>query len=90
MSLGLYDRGYLVFYKEEDSALYREFLVFKGSVNDKFHAIKEGETLHSIARKYYGTSYSWYLIADANVETIEDIFALPVGEVVLIPNVLVT
>ncbi len=90
MALGLYDNGFIIYYTEGDQAIYRNPLVFKGSVSDVFHTIREGETLLTIARKFYGTSFSWFVIADANPEVIDDIFSLPVGEVILIPKILVT
>lgn len=85
MIQGLYQKGYIIYYPEGDSALYRDFPIYKGSVNDVYHTIGEGETLHSIARIYYRTSYSWFIIADANPDIIDDIFDLTVGETILIP-----
>lgn len=35
-------------------------------VNQKFHTVMPGETLQSIAVKYYGDSGKWFRIADAN------------------------
>ena len=90
MALGLYDNGFIIYYDEGDQATHRNRLVFKGSVSDTFHTIREGETLLTIARRFYGTSFSWFVIADANPEVIEDIFNIPVGEVILIPKILVT
>ena len=34
--------------------------------NDKQHTVLDGETLQSIAHRYYGDSGKWYLIAEAN------------------------
>ena len=86
MAVGLYDNGYTIYYKEGDRSLQRDFLSFTGSVYNLYHTIVEGETLYSIALKYYKSSYSWFIIADANPELITDIFDLPVGEIILIPN----
>ena len=90
MALGLYDNGFIIYHTEGDQATYRDSLIFKGSVDDTFYTIREGESLLSIARKFYRSSYSWFIIADANPVVIADIFDLPVGEVILIPKILVT
>ena len=90
MALGLYDNGYIIYFNEGDEATYRDGLIFRGSVEDTYHTIIEQETLLTISRKYYGTSFSWFILADANLEIIEDIFSLPLGEVILIPKILVT
>lgn len=86
MAQGLYDNGFIINYKEGDQGLYRNFLGLRGSVNDIYHTIKEGETLYSIALKRYGDSSLWYIIADVN-DIIEDIFDLPVNQVIVIPSV---
>jgi len=86
MAQGLYDRGYIIFYEEGDRSLQRDFLSFRGSVNNRFHAITDNDTLYTIAREYYKDSSYWYIIADANPEIITDIFDLPVGETILIPS----
>ena len=83
---GLYDRGYLVEFYEGDVAFYRTPIKYNGSVNDKYHVVSDGETLHSIALKYYGSQYPWFILADANVSVIEDIFELVVGTTLLIPD----
>jgi len=81
---GLYDRGYLVYYKEGDISLQRTSLTYYRSVDDKHHVIREGETLLSIAQIYYDSQYPWYFIADVNI--IDDIFSLEIGNVLLIPD----
>jgi len=91
MAQGLYDNGYIVVYNEGDQSIHRDFLDFVGGVEDIYHTIREDETLYVIARTYYNSSSSWYIIADANPEIIDDVFDLTVGEVILIPRqVLVT
>lgn len=82
---GLYERCYIVYYKEGDEAIYRTPISYKANVNDIYHTIKYNETLHDIARKYYGSSYLWFLIADVN-QVITDIFDLVPGTTILIPN----
>lgn len=87
MIKGLYDRGYLVYFYEGDEAIYRDKLNYSTSVEDIYHVINYGETLYDISRERYGTSYYWYLLADVN-DNIEDIFDLPIGEIIIIPSLL--
>ena len=82
---GLYDRGFFVNYDEGDEALYRTPVFYVPGIADEYHTITEDETLLSIAVKRYDTDSLWYLIADAN-ESIDDIFILPEGETIVIPN----
>lgn len=87
MNIGaLYDRGIIVNYIEGDEALYRTPLVYIPSTNDQYHTIAEGQTLLSIAQKYYGDQSLWYLLADVN-SLIDDIFNLPLNETIVIPNI---
>lgn len=83
---GLYDRGYIVNYDEGDQSLHRGIIKYYTSVDDLYHTIGTNDTLYSISRKYYGASSFWFFIADVNVE-IEDIFDLPIGATVVIPNI---
>ena len=83
---GIYDRGYLIEFYEGDTAFYRTPINYMGSVADKFHVVSEGETLHSIALKYYNSQYPWFIIADVNSSIIQDIFELVVGTTLLIPD----
>ena len=83
---GLYDQGYIVNFKEGDQAIYRMPLAYRSSVRDKYHVIKENETLHSIAHTYYGSSYKWFILADVN-DTISDVFNLTVGSTIVIPTI---
>jgi nucleoid-associated protein YgaU len=83
---GLYDRGYLIEFKEGDKAFYRTHINYRGSQGDKYHVVADNETLHSIAQRYYGSQYPWFLIADANSSLISDIFELTVGDTLLIPD----
>jgi len=85
---GLYDRGYLVNFKEGDQALYRTKLSYIAGSGDRYHTIKEEESLLEISRKHYGTDHYWYIIGDANTQ-IEDIFDLPEGETIVIPDITV-
>lgn len=86
---GLYDRGFIVSYEEGDKSLFRTPIKFKPNMGNKYHTITYGQSLLDISRKYYGTSSLWFLLADTN-DIIEDIFNLPVGESILIPNSMTT
>lgn len=83
---GIYDRGYIIEFKEGDKAFYRTPLYYRGSVGDRYHVVAAGESLLNIAQKYYNSQNPWYLIADANSSIIEDIFSLTVGITLLIPD----
>lgn len=83
---GLYDRGYLVDYGDGEIILHRTPIFYQQSVNDVYHVITYEDTLCSIAQKYYGSSFLWFMIADVNND-IEDIFDLPFGNTILIPSV---
>jgi len=50
-----------------------------------FHIIKENDTLISISKKYYGTSYAYEKIFAANVSILKNKDTLPVGKVIRIP-----
>jgi len=82
----LYNRCYLIEYTEGDKALHRTPIWYIGTSEDKYHVVKDGETLHSISEKYYNSQYPWFLIADANAQLIEDIFSLPIGTSLVIPD----
>jgi len=83
---GLYDRGYLIEFEEGDISLQRTFLYYPKSVYDKYHVVTEGDTLLTIAQKYYNNQASWFVIADVNSELIDDIFELVVGTSLVIPD----
>jgi len=84
---GLYDRGYLVDFGNTEVALYRTPISYISGVNDEFYTIKSNETLFDIAREKFGNSSMWFILADVNSDVIEDVFDLPVGETIVIPNV---
>ena len=83
---GLYDRGYLIDFGGGELVLYRTNITYNISIGDIYHVINDTDTLHSIARKYYGSSSLWFMIADVN-DNIEDIFALPISDTIIIPNI---
>lgn len=63
-----YSDSYIINYNDGDTSLERrEFnqVVLNGR-QIRVHTIKEGETLQSIAFRYYGNSGMWARIADYN------------------------
>ena len=52
----------------------------------RFHIIREGETLSEISRTYYDSARKWQKILDANREVIEDINKLKPGTKIIIPE----
>ena len=50
------------------------------------HTVKKGETLRSIARKYYGNAKYYKLIAEANKGKLPANFGVRVGQVLVIPR----
>jgi len=49
------------------------------------YTIQRGDTLYSLARRFYGDGKLWTRIADANRDKIRDVTAIPVGTVLTIP-----
>ena len=80
----LYDRGFLVHYDDGTSSLHRTPINYIPSVADEYHTITEDETLMEIAQAKLGSQHLWYLLADIN--DIEDIFSLTLGDVIVIPS----
>ncbi len=52
----------------------------------KFHIIRQGETLSEISYKYYGSANKWRMILDANRDEIEDVSKLKPGTKIIIPE----
>jgi nucleoid-associated protein YgaU len=61
-----YDGAIALKYDEGDYSLEVTPPNFPYTDNDKQHTVLDGETLQSIAHRYYGDSGKWYLIAEAN------------------------
>jgi len=49
------------------------------------YTIQKGDTLYSLARRFYGDGKLWTRIADANKDRIRDVTSIPVGTVLTIP-----
>jgi len=52
----------------------------------RFHIVREGETLSEISRKYYDSANKWQKILDANQDEIEDVSKLKPGTKIIIPE----
>jgi len=81
----MYDRSFIVNYKEGDSSL--EILPdnYIPTEGDKTHKVVEGDTLVRIAEDFYGTPEPWFLIMQAN--NIIQPWALVPGQVLIIPTI---
>lgn len=62
----LYDKAYSLKYPNGDYSLERLTPTIIYSDMDQIHTVMDGETLQSIAYRYYGDSGYWYQIAEAN------------------------
>ncbi|HEC02760.1 MAG TPA: LysM peptidoglycan-binding domain-containing protein [Phycisphaerales bacterium] len=53
---------------------------------EKFHIVRQGETLSEISYEYYGSAVKWRKIFDANRRTIKDANVVRAGTKLIIPN----
>jgi len=49
------------------------------------YTIKAGDTLYTLAKRFYGDGKLWTKIADANKDKIKDVSHIPVGTTLTIP-----
>lgn len=63
----MYSSGYALKYDNGDYSLERPLPTIQFSDSDQVHVVMDGETLQSIAYRYYGDSGYWYVIAEANL-----------------------
>lgn len=49
------------------------------------YTMKRGDTLYSLAKRFYGDGKLWTRIADANKDKVRDVTGIPVGTVLAIP-----
>ncbi len=52
----------------------------------RFHIVREGETLSEISRKYYDSANKWQKILEANRQIIKDVNKLRPGTKLIIPD----
>ena len=52
----------------------------------RFHIIREGETLSEISSRYYGSATKWQKILDANKHLIQDVSKLRPGTKIIVPE----
>ncbi len=57
----------------------------KPAVTIRYHTVKQGQTLSSIARQYYGDERQWEKIAAANRDVIENGYIIRPGMKLIIP-----
>lgn len=53
---------------------------------ERFHIVRQGETLSEISYEYYGSAVKWRKIFDANRRTIKDANVVRAGTKLIIPN----
>ena len=66
-----------------DSTIYEQEEKIK---TQKFHIVREGETLSKISSLYYGSGGKWQKILDSNRNTITDANKIKPGMKLIIPN----
>lgn len=78
-----YSNGYVIRYPDGDESLERE--VNTSYTDYVVHTVLDGETIQSIAFKYYGDSGLWGVIADVNdiLNPFEELYG---GLELIIPN----
>lgn len=82
-----YESGYVIDYGDGDFSLESNLGILRTELPETIHTFIEGETLHSIAYKYYGDSGLWYHIANANsILNPWDTNELYPGRILNIPN----
>lgn len=69
--------------KPTDSTIYEQTEKIK---TQKFHIIRQGETLSIISYKYYGSANKWQMIFKANRNVINDVNKLRPGTKIIIPE----
>ena len=57
-----------------------------GSASGRVHEVVAGETLSTIAKKYYGDASKWSKIVDANKDTLKNPDSLQLGQKLKIPD----
>lgn len=81
----MYDRSFIVDYKEGDSSLEIVPDIMVQQDTDQIHRVIDGETLVAIAEKYYGSPEPWFLIMQAN--DIVKPWEITPGQELIIPTI---
>lgn len=71
-------------FEDGTESLDRPRLVHVPSIKDKFHTITDYDDLQSISFKHWGDSKYWWVLRDVN--NLDDIFTLDVGNSLVIPD----
>ena len=79
-----YENGYYLNYGDGDYSLESNPPVIPYTNKDIQHTVLEGETLQSIAFRYFGDSGKWYLIAEYN-NIINPMTEIVGGVILMIP-----
>jgi nucleoid-associated protein YgaU len=93
--------GLLDFFRKKPKTVKKEEKSFKGSWNPdtlehdqaqaeevaekRYHVVQEGESLSTIAQKYYGKAERWQLIYQANQDKIKSPDLIHPGQKLFIP-----
>lgn len=65
---------------------WKQYVTTEKIKTQRFHIIREGETLSEISRLYYDTAQKWQKILDANRDVIADVSKLKPGMKIIIPE----
>lgn len=82
----LYSDGIIINYEEGDKSLERYPRTPVFDLLDKLYTVKDNDTLTSLAYYFYGSGRLWWVIADNNLDVIDNIFDIPSGTQLIIPN----
>lgn len=80
-----YNNAYGLSYDNGDVSLERSPYIYTPSEFDVYHTVMDGETIQSIANRYYQDSGLWYIIADSNLIYNPIVEIIP-GLQLVIPN----
>lgn len=65
---------------------WKQYVTTEKIQTQRFHIIREGETLSEISRLYYDSAQKWQKILDANRDIIADVSKLKPGTKIIIPE----
>lgn len=82
--IDLYSDSYTINYREGDSSLQRRAINHEADIDDKLYIVIQGDTITSIAYRFYRIPQYWFIIADAN--NLINPFNIEMGDSLIIPN----